>query len=370
MRPHPAVRRVVVLAAVFAAGGACNKRPPPDTAAADAAVTVDASPQVDPAEVVLRADFGKKYSCPDDRVAVKTRPDIDAEEAMAPDGDHEDRSLGTPSDEVKNDPERYAKWKADREAVIASRKARYDGYTIWEVTGCGHTDLLGCHEYVSHHGGATYSGGPPVCTVARPPPVTLAAIGTAPLTDKWTPLSAPPIPGGYRPFDAVGNIEWASSIATAWSADAMLFLVQVASVQPDATIDLSANGGATVKYFFSSASKGIELGIEANPVADRRRDAGAGALARIVVNGPRDKLPRHLVEKPACSLARAIAALKGAGVLSKADPTFGFDVELWTGAKSLWRITYRQSVTQGFIKNTSSFHRDVDAATCALEPAK
>jgi len=88
-------------------------------------------------------DFAKKYTCPDDRIAVKARPDLDPTQAFVGDA-----SSGTPSDEVKNDPARYAMWKAARDAQQEQDRSTYSKYDMLEVTGCGHTQVYGCYHRI------------------------------------------------------------------------------------------------------------------------------------------------------------------------------------------------------------------------------
>jgi hypothetical protein len=89
--------------------------------------------------------FGAKFSCPDDRVAVKMRPDIDPARALASKGDP---PPAVPPDEVRNDPGRYAKWQEDQQ--VHGTRAIHARYTMLEVAGCGHTQIVGCRNV---HGG-------------------------------------------------------------------------------------------------------------------------------------------------------------------------------------------------------------------------
>ncbi len=86
-----------------------------------------------------KEDFGKRYSCPDDKVAIKERSDLDPYKVLVPQGDE------TPPDEVKKDPARLAKWTADKKAQDDKVSAGYRrSYTIFQATGCGHDVLLAC----------------------------------------------------------------------------------------------------------------------------------------------------------------------------------------------------------------------------------
>lgn len=74
------------------------------------------------------------YSCPAHRVSVRPRPDLDAYDVTFGD-------LVKPSEEVLNDPERYAVWKKEDE----KRRATYrKNGEVYESTGCGQTAILLC----------------------------------------------------------------------------------------------------------------------------------------------------------------------------------------------------------------------------------
>ncbi len=84
--------------------------------------------------------FAKKYSCPEAQVTVKSRTDLDAATEMSPNFETK------PSDEVKNDPARFAKWTQDQEKVHATWAAGFSGYEMFQVTGCGHDIIYACHH--------------------------------------------------------------------------------------------------------------------------------------------------------------------------------------------------------------------------------
>jgi hypothetical protein len=90
-----------------------------------------------------REVFGSKYSCPDDRITLKPRPDINPGEALTPAGWLKPK---TPPAEVKSDPGRLAKWKADEDERIERLRGGYSDYEMFEVSGCDHTSVLGCHQ--------------------------------------------------------------------------------------------------------------------------------------------------------------------------------------------------------------------------------
>jgi hypothetical protein len=100
--------------------------------------------------VGAREEFGRQYSCPDDRVTARERPDIAPETVLDP----MRTRAAAPPPEVAADPGRLAKWQADRDAALAARKHMYDDYEIHEVSGCDHTQLMACHHPISRSGGA------------------------------------------------------------------------------------------------------------------------------------------------------------------------------------------------------------------------
>ncbi len=113
-----------------------------------------------------RDRFGIEYSCPEDRITVRSRSDID----------YGDRVLAglapeAPSREVSGDPARLAKWRDDQAAEHARIRAECDDYSVFQVTGCGHEELLACAHPSDSEG--TYLG---VVTCAKvPPPVATHA---------------------------------------------------------------------------------------------------------------------------------------------------------------------------------------------------
>ena len=96
-----------------------------------------------------REDFAARYSCPEDRVEVKERSDLQPVQALG----KANEVPATPPDEVKRDPARYAKWQQDQADRRESKLARYIGYEVIEVNGCGHTDILVCHHPSGSKGG-------------------------------------------------------------------------------------------------------------------------------------------------------------------------------------------------------------------------
>lgn len=92
-----------------------------------------------------KEQFAKTHSCPEDRVTIKERSDITPAALLAPPGDEK------PSDEVKNDPGRLAKWQADRKEQRDKTESGYNRhYTIFEASGCGTSLLMACTHGEQH----------------------------------------------------------------------------------------------------------------------------------------------------------------------------------------------------------------------------
>jgi hypothetical protein len=127
------------------AGTACrsgSSAAPSPPAAPTPTPPASAEPDPNPLSDGIRKNFATKYSCPEARVVVKERSDLDPFKTLS---QGEDFSLGNAPDEVRADPGRYAKWKADREQFVAREKQQYTQNTMFEVSGCNHTEILGCH---------------------------------------------------------------------------------------------------------------------------------------------------------------------------------------------------------------------------------
>ncbi len=87
---------------------------------------------------VARENFGKKHSCPDDRITVTAHPELTWNALV--------RSPATPPADVAADPGRLAKWQADHAPVDP-------GFDIYEASGCDHREYYGCEMgYVERSG--------------------------------------------------------------------------------------------------------------------------------------------------------------------------------------------------------------------------
>lgn len=88
-----------------------------------------------------REEFGEKFSCPDDRVSVRARSDLEPAEVL-----NGNQGKRKPPDEVKRDPGRLAKWEKDEQERLAKQNRGYSGYEVFEVSGCDHKLLMVCHH--------------------------------------------------------------------------------------------------------------------------------------------------------------------------------------------------------------------------------
>lgn len=110
-----------------------------------------------------REEFGKTYSCPEDRIVVKARDDLKWATLVYGGQKKED-----PPAEVAKDPARLAKWKSDQdEKVSKSHETLNDKVDVFQVTGCDHDVLMGCWQT----GGGRGTSGPRVaCQESRAKP--------------------------------------------------------------------------------------------------------------------------------------------------------------------------------------------------------
>jgi hypothetical protein len=84
-----------------------------------------------------REEFVHAHSCPTDRVTVS------AKDAIAW-GDLFPRTREEPAAEVRADPARYAQWRADQSAADDEHRESLSHVDVFEVSGCGHRELIGC----------------------------------------------------------------------------------------------------------------------------------------------------------------------------------------------------------------------------------
>jgi hypothetical protein len=106
--------------------------------------------------------FAREFSCPEERVAALERSDVTGSSVMVgPPG-----AGLTPPPEVSRDPARLARWKADQ--IEEQRGARdvYDGFTVFEVSGCDHRAFYACKRAAKVNGNADPIG----CFKATHPP--------------------------------------------------------------------------------------------------------------------------------------------------------------------------------------------------------
>ena len=89
-----------------------------------------------------REDFARRFSCPAERIDVKRRAELRAQDVVGVG----QRPEVPPPNEVKKDPGRYAEWKKQEAIARQLQGAQYADYEVFEATGCGHTTVLACHH--------------------------------------------------------------------------------------------------------------------------------------------------------------------------------------------------------------------------------
>lgn len=96
-----------------------------------------------------RETFAKKYSCPEDRIAVQERKDLNYAALVFREGEP------VPSEGVRADPARLAKFHQDQADIRAQEMERLNAlqYQLYQVEGCNEDLLLACRHPVHHEGG-------------------------------------------------------------------------------------------------------------------------------------------------------------------------------------------------------------------------
>jgi hypothetical protein len=84
--------------------------------------------------------FARLFSCPEDRVTVTPRNDIDPVALLGSEPISDDKA----AEEVRRDPGRLAKWRQDREADRRTETKEHSRYRAFEVAGCDHSVLMLC----------------------------------------------------------------------------------------------------------------------------------------------------------------------------------------------------------------------------------
>jgi len=162
------MRRVLLLLLIVAsckkpsveASPSPSASPSPGTSTSTS--TRDAGPGI-PYLNDIPKQFAKEHSCPDDRVTVTLRADIDVMQFHK-------RKAKPLTDDIKADPGRYAKWKSDDDADEASHRDSYSDHHIFEVSGCNITELQECEEWYGTTGrGNARMPGRAVCKVIKLP---------------------------------------------------------------------------------------------------------------------------------------------------------------------------------------------------------
>jgi hypothetical protein len=81
--------------------------------------------------------FAKEYSCPENQVTIASSTTKWGDLILA-------HSTEEPPDEVKNNRERLAKWRKDRDDEKREMRERLNDLDTFDVSGCGHTAVVAC----------------------------------------------------------------------------------------------------------------------------------------------------------------------------------------------------------------------------------
>src|SRR5262249_3313080 len=88
-----------------------------------------------------RQYFVDKYSCPETRVTVTEMRDSKPTQVS-----RADWHAATPPDEVKDDPERLAQWRAKEDERRQNWEAYVNSSSLFALSGCGHRLVLACSK--------------------------------------------------------------------------------------------------------------------------------------------------------------------------------------------------------------------------------
>jgi hypothetical protein len=187
-------------------------------------------------------------------------------------------------------------------------------------------------------------------TATTPSVFTLANLGTLPSSAPAFVLDAPGMTGPLESFDVVANYDWITSIGAAWKPDAMLHRFEVRKVEKDGTVNIGKGAtGYVVSYQSAAASCGCQLTVDLKagdtPVVEVRRMAVSSI--------------EPAIQKPACTLQKAFAALLKAG-MPRASPSY--TAAMLVNPHTVWVLSYFVSMSPA-----RGGEGVVNAATCAVE---
>jgi hypothetical protein len=177
---------------------------------------------------------------------------------------------------------------------------------------------------------------------AAHPKLTLANLATTPF-DGQEPIDAPGMVGTLDEFDLVANIEWAKTIARAWTEDAQLHRLAVQRVERDGLVNLRTTPEAQVWYRFISPKRIKECEDSASATAPHVNyelfvfvTAKGPMVQKISGDGSGEKGTRTFSSLPACPLTQALKALDKANKLP-AKPYYNADFYDFGGRPS-WKL--------------------------------
>jgi len=225
--------------------------------------------------------------------------------------------------------------------------------------------LLSLRGSGSHPAGSTSPSAASAREDSPPSVFTPATLASAKL-NQWkslpsTPLDAPGMTGDFANFDVVGNVGWASSIATTWSSDAKLWRLYVDGISPDGTIDLSRYHHADVILEFNSVSKGdVDLTIDFH--IPRGTAGNSSDHVDVSVSSHMDSTARDPLPAPTCPISRVFQVLRSKSEVANINKNYAVALTLSLhGTKAYWNLTYAAGQT-----HPKTIEDWVDAATCAI----
>jgi hypothetical protein len=224
------------------------------------------------------------------------------------------------------------------------------------------------HPSSSSAGGSSYKSS--ASAASSPPriltPAMLATVQVDPWHNlPWIPLDTWIATGDLSAFDVVGNLDWASSIARAWSSDAKFWRLNVSGMAPDGTINLTT-AGADVLFQYNSLTKGdLDFSIEVH--YPRGLPANApGANFGVTISSHRDSTARDELRKPMCPISKVFSILKASSGLANRNRQYGLSRGLsLRGPKEYWFVDYATGDMK--VQGVEDF---VNAVTCAIEHPK
>jgi hypothetical protein len=257
--------------------------------------------------------FASAFTCPQDRITVRPRPDVVFFDFFA-----RSRPPDDPAADVKADPQRLSMWKEKVAEDEASYRRARASKSAFEASGCGHKNFYSCSRSAKGRISCSAIGTPPGDSS-----FTLAELAHPMWKGESDSLNAPGMVGSFEAFDPLANFDWILGIARAWNADAVITRVRIDGVSRDGTVNFAHNGSPKVRYEIQSPGCARERpGSGVTP-----REAQSCGLEVIVALGDDVPAARLIltggssstswaIERPKCSITMALDAADKAGQLA------------------------------------------------------